>query len=318
VAPDRCFFCCEELEAGAGLYHSRCSSRFFGEAEPPELPYSWDDLNPLAERVIRSRISVPGVQPKLSLHLDRAENRGGRLTLVGLWGDYVLKPPHVDFPGMPELEHACMRMARSCGMDTVPFTLIPLKSGETAYLCRRVDRDGDGKLHMEDMAQLSGKMTEQKYRGSMEQVGKAVWAYSSTPLLDVVRLFELTAFSFLTANSDMHLKNFSLLYGRDGRIRLSPAYDLLATQVLVPEDTEESALPINGKKAGLSGRDFRMFAERLRLTPKQHDNVLVRLRTALGKMSDELSKSFAHESHKEELQRIITERAGRIGIAGRP
>jgi serine/threonine-protein kinase HipA len=217
---------------------------------------------------------------------------------------------------MPELGHACMRMARSCGTNTVPFALVPLKSGETAYLCRRVDRDG--KLHMEDMAQLSGKMTEQQYRGSMEQVGRAVWAYSSTPLLDAVRLFELTVFSFLTANSDMHLKNVSLLYGRDGRIRLPPAYDLLATQVLVPAETEESALPINGKKAGLSARDFRAFAERLRLTHKQHDNVLVRLRTSLGKINDELSNSFAREPHEEELRRIIAERAGRIGIAGQP
>jgi serine/threonine-protein kinase HipA len=281
---------------------------------PPELPYGWDDLNPLAERVIRSRISVPGVQPKLSLHLDRSESRGGRLTLVGLWGDFVLKPPHVDFPGMPELEHACMQMARSCGIDTVPFALMPLKSGETAYLCRRVDRDSYGKLQMEDMAQLTGKMTEQKYRGSMEQVGKAVWAYSSTPLLDAVRLLELTVFCFLTANSDMHLKNFSLLNGRDGRIRLAPAYDLLATQVLLPADTEESAMPINGKKAGLTERDFRVLAEHLRLTSKQCDNVFARLRKSLARMSEALSKSFVSESHKHDLCKILSDRAARIGI----
>ena len=272
MTPDRCLICSEQLEANSGLYHARCSDRFFGRPVPPELPYRWDDLNPLAERVIRSRISVPGVQPKLSLHLDRSESQSGRLTLVGLWGDFVLKPPHADYPGMPELEHACMLMARSAGIETVPFALMPLESGETAYLCRRVDRDRDGKLHMEDMAQLTGKMTEQKYRGSMEQVGSAVWSHSSTPLLDVVRLFELTVFCFLTANSDMHLKNFSLLYGRDGRIRLSPAYDLLATQVLLPADTEESALPLNGRKSALAERDFWAFAEHLRLTPKQYDN----------------------------------------------
>jgi serine/threonine-protein kinase HipA len=313
VSPDRCLICCEELE-DADLYHPRCSSKFFGGPKPPDLPYGWEDLNPLAEQVVRSRISVPGVQPKLSLHLDRSESRSGRLTLVGLWGDFVLKPPHDNFPGMPELEHACMQMARRCGIETVPFALMPLRSGETAYICRRVDRDSNGKLHMEDMAQLTGKMTEQKYRGSMEQVGKAVWTHSSTPLLDAVRLFELTVFCFLTANSDMHLKNFSLLYGSDGRIRLSPAYDLLATQVLLPADTEDAALPINGRKSALVERDFRVFAEHLRLTPKQYDNVLARMKDSIEPMGDALSKSFASERHRDEVHRIMLDRAGRLGI----
>ena len=167
---------------------------------------------------------------------------------------------------------------------------------------------------MEDMAQLTGKMTEQKYRGSMEQVGSAVWLHSSTPLLDVVRMFELTVFCFLTANSDMHLKNFSLLYGRDGRIRLSPAYGLLATQILLPADTEDSALPINGRKSAIAERDFRSFAEYLRLTPKQYDNVFARLRSSMNILKDTLSKSFASEHHKRELKRILLERAARIGI----
>ena len=314
MTADRCLICCEQLEATSELYHTRCSRRFFSRPTPPQLPYSWDDMNPLAERAIRSRISVPGVQPKLSLHLDRSESRGGRLTLVGLWGDFVLKPPNSEYPGMPELEHACMKMARVCGIDTVPFALMPLQSGEMAYLCRRIDRDSAGKLHMEDMAQVTGKMTEQKYRGSMEQVGKAVWSFSSTPLLDAVRLFELTVFCFLTANSDMHLKNFSLLCGRDGQVRLSPAYDLLATQVLLPADTEDSAMPINGRKSGLEKRDFRTFAEHLRLTNKQYDNVIARLRNSLEKMGAALSKSFVYESHKLELQGLLTDRAVRVGI----
>jgi serine/threonine-protein kinase HipA len=188
---------------------------------------------------------------------------------------------------------------------------MPLKSGEMAYLSRRVDRDAEGKLHMEDMAQLTGKMTEQKYRGSMEQVGRAVWRHSATPLLDAVRLFELTVFCFLTANSDMHLKNFSLLYGRDGRIRLAPAYDLLATQILVPSDREESALSICGRRTNLSERDFRTFAEYLKLTPKQYENSCDRLRDSLPAMEANLARSFAADRHKEELSRLMTDRAER-------
>ncbi len=214
---------------------------------------------------------------------------------------------------MPELEHACMSMARACRIDTVPFALLPLKSGEPAFLSRRVDRNEEGKLHMEDMAQLTGKMTEQKYRGSMEQVGKAVWRHSSTPLLDAVRLFELTVFGFLTANSDMHLKNFSVLYEGDGRIRLAPAYDLIASQILLPSDQEESALTIRGRRANLSGRDFQALAEHLRLTPKQHENALGRVAGSLPAMEDALARSFASEGHKEALGPLMRERARRLG-----
>ncbi|MFH1763098.1 MAG: HipA domain-containing protein [Gemmatimonadota bacterium] len=311
---ERCFLCCERLGPGTGLYHPRCSAGFFGGPVPPELPYGWDDLNPLAEQVIRSRISVPGVQPKLSLHVDRGDGGNGRLTLVGLWGDFILKPPHRDYPGMPELEHACMTMARSCGVETVPFALMPLKSGELAFLSRRVDRDHAGKLHMEDMAQLTGKMTEQKYRGSMEQIGKTIWAHSATPLLDVVRLFQLAVFCFLTANTDMHLKNFSLLGGRDGRIRLAPAYDLLATQILMPSEREESALTIQGRKSNLTVGDFRSLADHYRLTPKQTENVFTRLRKSFPQMDAILRRSFVLGSHKEELSQRMRERAERLGI----
>ena len=315
MSSPRCLICSRELNGDGDRYHRLCCRRFFGQPTPPELPYDWDGLSALAERVIRSRISVPGVQPKLSLHLDRAEGHAGRLTLVGLWGDFVLKPPHKDYPGMPELEHACMLMAQAGGIATVPFALMPLNSGELAYLCRRVDRDRQGKLHMEDMAQLTGKLTEQKYRGSMEQVGKALWHHSSTPLLDAVRLFELACYCFLTANSDMHLKNFSLLYGRDGRIRLSPAYDLLPTQVLLPSDTEEAALTLNGKKSKLQLRDFLAFAESLRLTGKQAENALDSLQRSLPSMLALLPDSFTSMRHQDDLRRIMNDRAQRLGLA---
>jgi serine/threonine-protein kinase HipA len=309
---DRCLACCEPLKSGSGLYHRRCSESFFGAQEPPELPYEWQDLNALAEEAIRARVSVPGVQPKISLHLDRSEGEPGRFTLVGLWGDFVLKPPHEKYPGMPELEHTCMSMARACGIDTVPFALLPLRSGEPAFLSRRVDRREGEKLHMEDMAQLTGKMTEQKYRGSLEQVAKAVWLHSSTPLLDAVRLFELALFCFLTGNSDMHLKNFSLLHEEDGRIRLAPAYDLLATQILLPADREESALSIRGKRAKLSARDFRALADGLRLTPKQYENACGRILESLPEMETALARSFAKAAHKDALGGLMRERLGRI------
>jgi hypothetical protein len=64
---------------------------------------------------------------------------------------------------------------------------------------------------MEDMCQLTKRLTENKYDGSHKPVAKALLTYSANPGLDVVNYHELELFSFLTGDADMHLKNFSLL-----------------------------------------------------------------------------------------------------------
>ena len=132
----------------------------------------------------------------------------------------------------------------------------------------RMDRAHDRVLHMEACARLTDRMTEEKYRASMEQVGRAILTYSQNPGLDALRLFELTLFCFLTGNSDMHLKNFSLIYAADGLVHLAPAYDLLPTQLLLPEDREETALTLNGKKNRLARGDFAALAKSLELTER--------------------------------------------------
>jgi serine/threonine-protein kinase HipA len=165
---------------------------------------------------------------------------------------------------------------------------------------------------MEDMAQLTGKLTEQKYRGSMEQVGRIIWRFSDTPLLDTVRLFDLTIFCFLTANSDMHLKNFSLLYERNRRIRLSPAYDLLATQLLLPEDREETALSVDGRKNKLTRRNFINLAKQLRLSEKQIDRAFHRMAESCFEMERILDQSFATRTHKQALRECMKARAERL------
>jgi serine/threonine-protein kinase HipA len=126
-----------------------------------------------------------------------------------------------------------------------------------------MDRVGVHKLAMEDMCQLTDRMTEEKYRGSLEAVGKKILQHCSHPGLDALRFFEVNLFSFLTGNSDMHLKNFSLIRSQDGEIRFSPAYDLLPTVLLLPEDTEESALTMHGCPATIKNGSRRQ----LEMTP---------------------------------------------------
>ncbi|OQW95323.1 MAG: hypothetical protein BWK77_07670, partial [Verrucomicrobia bacterium A1] len=196
---NRCLICCDSIDSGNDGYHPKCAQRLFGIRAAPKLAFTWDELNAMAEKTVRRSVTVPGVQPKLSLHLERTKGQGAdRFTLVGLEGELILKPPVPKYPEMPELEHACMLLASRAGIDTAVCGLASLAGGERACLTRRMDRIDGRPLHMEDMCQLTDRMTEEKYRGSMERVGKAILAFSSNPGLDAIRFLEVAIFCFVT------------------------------------------------------------------------------------------------------------------------
>lgn len=259
-----------------GEYHKQCSLKFFGTKTAPEFAYTLDQMTELAKNVIERSIAVPGVQPKLSLTivkqtLDNAAQ--SRLTVVGaLGGNYIFKPPSTHYPEMPENEHLTMRIAEEVfGIRTVPSSLIRLNSGELAYITKRIDRTAKGeKIHMLDMFQILEAFD--KYKSSMERVGRAIAAYSDTTLLDQLYYFQLALFSYLTGNNDMHLKNFSMINNR-GAWNLSPAYDLLNMAIANPKDGEELALTLEGKKGNFRPEHFRRFASGLGLTEKQVQNI---------------------------------------------
>lgn len=313
----RCLICYQPIETSDNHYHPACSQKWFGASVPPNLPYALAELNNLAKEVIKSHITVPGVQAKLSLYLDQTQKSQSRFTLVGLWGNYILKPPVSIYPQMPEIEDLTMHMAAILGIETVPHCLIHLKSGELAYLTKRIDRESDGrKIHMEDMCQLTQRLTEQKYRGSMEQVGKVILKYASNPLLDIIRFIEITLFSFLTGNADMHLKNFSLIHAPKGMVRLSPAYDLLSTRLLIPaeQDSEEMALTLNGKKSNLKKTDFESFSTALGLNTKQIENIWKRFLKGLPTIHEFLKHGIITDDIKQKYRNLITERSQILGI----
>ncbi len=314
MSSENCRICLNPIEA-SGSYHESCCRKLFDASEPPSLPYGWAQLNELAEKTVRQHVAVPGVQPKLSVHLEwPGTSRGGRFTLVGMEGGYILKPPVERYPEMPELEHLTMLMARGFGIKTAECGLIPLEDSELCFITRRMDREGSTKLHMEDMCQLTDRLTEQKYRASMEQVGKTILRYSTNPGFDVLRFFELAVFCFLTGNADMHLKNFSLLYRPGGEVALSPSYDLLPTALLLPEDKEEMALTLNGRKRRLTRKDFEQFGQSVKLTEKQIENALDRSKNSLSAAYATLSKGLCSDDAKDRFRTLIEARAARIGF----
>lgn len=310
----RCLYCYNPLAKEETDFHPACSKKLFGKPIPPELPYSEDQLEKLAEQVIKTNTTVTGVQPKLSLHLasEKDPKRPGRFTIVGLWGGYILKPPNPNFPELPEVEDLTLHLADIAKISVVPHSLIRLGSGNLAYITKRIDRVKSGKLHMEDMCQLTEKLTEHKYRGSYEQIAKAIQEISANPGLDVVNFFELVVFSFITGNSDMHLKNFSLVEQPDTAMALSPAYDLVSTKLVYPADDEELALTLNGKKKKLKKADFIAAFTNLKLDDKQQENIFKKMLKALPAWVSMIENSFISNDFKAQYLDLIKEQLKKI------
>lgn len=312
----RCLYCYEPLKDSNSDLHEACNKRFFGQLNTPQLDYNLDNLQELATQIIQSQMAVTGVQAKVSLSLYRKQekNLAKKLTIVGLYGDYILKPPSEFYPELPELESASMHMAAACGLQVVPHSLVKLKDGTKCYITKRVDRTRKGKLQMEDMCQLSERLTEDKYKGSHEQVAKLILKYSSSPLLDVSNFYEQVLFCFFTGNADMHLKNFSLLEKEDQGLVLCPAYDLVPTALVNEADTEELALTLNAKKRKLKYNDFLAAFEKSGLSKKVLDKTLELFVYAKPEMLNVLEKSFVSDEFKTKYSKLLTKRYEQLGL----
>ena len=307
----KCLYCYKELGEGEVDFHKICSKKFFGVPTAPELPYSLDELDTLAAQVIKSQTTLTGVQAKLSLHLDRHEG-SKKLTIVGLWGDFIFKPQTQSYKTLPENEDLTMHLAEIAKIKVVPHTLIRLQDGTLGYLTKRIDRTSEGgKIPMEDMCQLTERQTEYKYKSSYEQIAKVIAKHSYVPLLDLTDFYEQVFFNWLVGNNDMHLKNYSL-YAPKGKWVLTPAYDLLNVSMVNPKDTEELALTLNAKKKRIKKSDFVRAMETSGISPKVFDNILAKYRKLLPKFNEIIDLSFLDEEDKDLYKQSIASRLARI------
>lgn len=306
----KCLYCYKELGDGEKDFHKACSRKIFGTSSVPELPYTRENLTDLAKQVIRSQTTLTGVQAKLSLDINKGKkNEAGRFTIVGLWGRYILKPQTDRFVHLPELEDLTMHLAELAKMLVVPHSLVRFADGELCYITRRIDRTDKGdKLPMEDMCQLTERLTEHKYKGSYEQIAKAILRYSSVPKLDMTNYWEQVIFSWITGNADMHLKNFSLYSKKQGEYVLAPAYDMLSTALVMPEDTEELALTLNGKKRKIKKEDFIISMRASGLNDKVIENILTKFIMSKNKWFELIDMSFLPDHMKDRFKVIITEK----------
>lgn len=291
--------------------HTACIKKFFGTTALPILDYTTEKLDLLALQIIQDQTSLTGVQPKLSLHLKEYEGCK-RLTIVGLWEGYICKPQTTQYEMMPEVEDLTMHLAEVARIEVVPHTLMRMADNTLCYLTRRIDRTSAGeKIAMEDMCQLTERLTEHKYKSSYERIGKAVLKFSSLPKMDVINFFELVLFSWLTGNNDMHLKNFSLYEVAD-KIRLTPAYDLLNAAIINPKDDEELALTLNGRKKKLQREDFIRSASTLGIDSVIVERLINKYIKLLPKFETVIQNSFLSAELKEMYVNLLKERLARL------
>lgn len=303
----KCLYCYKELEDGQKDFHPGCARKFFGTSDAPLLEYRREELDALAAQVIKAQTSLTGVQPKLSLNLHKHKGNN-RLTIVGLWGDFIFKPQTDAYPELPENEDLTMHMAEAARIKVVPHSLIRLADGSFGYITRRIDRTKKGeKIDMEDMCQLTLHPTEYKYKSSCEQIAKAIAAYSSTPRLDLVNFMQVLLFSFVTGNNDMHLKNFSL-YRPKAAYQLTPAYDLLNVTIANPKDKEEMALSINGKKSRMKLDDFLKASDTMGIDQRVTLGLIDSLRNAMPAWTALINDSFLSDEMKQDYLDLIFRR----------
>lgn len=293
-------------------WHKSCIKKFFGTTQLPEIAIDENTLELLATESTNRGYTVPGVQKKLSLHLFSEESKP-RLTLVNYPTGYILKPQVSEFEALPEAEHLVMCMADTVGISTVPHALI-MGNGSLAYITKRVDRvfkkNNMQMLAMEDFCQLDLRLTQDKYKGSYERCAKIIDRYSSRSGLDMTELYLRLLFSFLVGNSDMHLKNFSLIETEEGsgKYVLSPAYDLLPVNVIMPEDKEQFALAMNGKKMNIRRKDFLVFADECGIPHSSAERMIAMLVSKKEKFIAMCNDSLLPTHLKESFANLIEER----------
>ena len=288
---------CEGKYSPQGL---RKLSRSLRQLE--DLPYTAADQ--IVEAAARApKMSIQGVQPKLSAVLNTRKNG---FTLVDTGGRYILKPQHPQYRHLPENEDLSMRLAAAAGMEVPLHGLVYSKDGSMTYFIRRFDRAGKKKIAVEDFSPLLGLSRDTKYDASMEKVAQVIERYCTFPAVEKIKLFRLILVNFLIGNEDMHVKNFSLMT-RDGKVELTPAYDILNTTLVLVEPKEEIALPINGKKSKLNAAIMIDYfgRRRLGLNQKIIASVLGDLNDAAPVWEKLIGVSFLPGEMKKEYRLLL-------------
>lgn len=277
----------------------------FGASSLPIIEFGLRDVSQKAQQST-GKLSISGVQPKLSMKLDKKTNS---LISVAEGGEYILKPQTAAFPNMPENEQCCMDMAAVFKINVPPHCILPLKDKSLAYIVKRFDRMAGRKIHQEDFSQILE--SRDKYTGSAEQIGRKLAEISTAPGYDTQLFFERVVFNFIIGNGDAHLKNYSVAYEDKDSVRLTPAYDIVCSKLVI-QNEEDSALTVNGRKNSLKREDFDKLADYLKVPVKIRYE---KFENGLILMGPAIKSSRIKKKAQRQFVNIIKERLSRLKLA---
>ena len=195
-------------------------------ADPEILTSSlMDETDEKELAVMTSRASLSGVQPKLALLKDKGKFRPAK---IGEISTYIGKFPSKNHDDLVVNEYLTTLAYKSLVPDD---DLVSLEVGEIegisekALLIKRFDRILEGgKVHFEEFNQLLGRLSENKYEGSYQEMADFILNTPGCLPTEVYRLYKRIIAGFLLGNTDMHLKNFAMFHTPNG-FRLTPTYD---------------------------------------------------------------------------------------------
>ncbi len=286
------------------VMNKKLIKEMFNTSELPIIEFSLQDVSQKAQQSA-GKLSISGVQPKLSMKLDKKNNS---LISVAEGGEYILKPQTAAFPHIPENEQCCMDIAAEFKIDVPPHCLLPLKDESLAYIVKRFDRESGVKIHQEEFSQI---LESDKYKGSVEQIGHKLKGISTAPGYDAQLFFERVVFNFIIGNGDAHLKNYAVTYKDKETIRLAPAYDIVCSKLVI-QGEEDSALSINGRKNELKREGFDKFADYLNIPIKIRYE---KFEKGLTLMKTIIKNSEIKKEAQEQFISIIKERLSRMDLA---
>lgn len=278
--------------------------KMFNVSDWPKIAFGLSEIS-LEAQELTGKLSMSGVQPKLSVKLDRKKNR---LVSVAQGGEYILKPQTLAYPNIPENEQCCMDIAEALGISVPQHCLLPLKDKSLAYVVKRYDRNREEKYHQEDFQQILEK--DDKYVGSVEEICRKLNIISAVPGLDVQLLYERVVLSFLLGNGDAHFKNYSIITYDDVDSRLSPAYDIVCSKLVIPKG-KDSALTINGKQNNLRRKDFDLLADYCKIPLKVRCE---KFEHKFERMKEIIRSSFVEKEKQGRFIEIIKERFSRLNL----
>lgn len=258
---------------------------------------------------------LSGVQIKAPMYLDAD---GTLSPSTGKPFTHILKPAGTGgYDALPIVEWLDMALGRAAGFAAPATALVAMPDGmPPALIVERFDiresLNDTRMLALEDFCSVLELPTQDKYKGTMERVARAIRSLSTAPEEDLLIVLTRALFAWLIADGDMHLKNMALLkIAQPGEqkfhsIRMAPLYDAVTTRVFPRLKHDHLALKLNGKDDRLHRADFRAFAGTAGLKISDADAVMDEMLERMNEAVDRITLPKVLE-YGAEGEKILTQ-----------